>query len=46
MKKRRRYAGIEIRARPIAHHAGARTLEDVGEQIGHRRLPVGAHHHD
>ena len=46
MKKRRRYAGIEIRARPVAHHAGARPLEDVGKQIGHRRLPVGAHHHD
>ena len=46
MKKRRRYAGIEIRARPIAHHADARALEDVGKQIGHRRLPVGTHHHD
>ena len=46
MKKRRRYAGIEIRARPVAHHADARPLKDVGKQIGHRRLPVGAHHHD
>ena len=46
MKKRRRYAGIEVRARPVAHHAGARALEDIGEQVGHRGLPVGAHHHD
>ena len=46
MKKRRRYAGIEVRTRPVAHHAGARALEDIGEQVGHRGLPVGAHHHD
>ena len=46
VKERRRYAGIEVRTRSIAHHADTRAFKDIGEQVGHGRFPVGAHHHD
>ncbi len=46
VEQRRRHAGIEVRSRAVAHHPRPRTLEHVGEQVRHRGLAVGAHHHD
>ena len=46
VQKGRGHAGVEVRARAVAHHALARLLKDVGQQVRHRGLAVRAHHHE
>ena len=44
VQQRRRHTRVQVRAGPVAHHALARQLKRVGQQVRHRGLSVRSNH--
>ena len=44
MQQRRGHAGVQVRARAVAHHALTGGFQRVGQEVRHRGLAVRAHH--
>ena len=44
VQQRRGHAGVQVRARAVAHHALTGGFQRVGQEVRHRGLAVRAHH--